>query len=339
MRAIRIPGRRNAAPLTTLKNLTSVEHPGPFSRASKTHEREAKALCDSEKTELTTKHYVLVFGLEASEKEMRVVEGVNLVRLEIPLSAFGELNCRTAFPIPKQKPWDLELSRLKCSCELQCDRPFFVASAGREELPTAWGVAVLLLVRGFLRIHCLAWRVNSWSDAPRENIATGRPLDYQPWVFTLPQFETMLTNSHAEWINAKLPVLHRLCQKSPRFLFALKSAYDWRYESDLYAALSKLWSGIESTLHSPNGETVYQLATRASKVLKQTLEDRKEFFREFKRRYGARSSVVHGDPSLNGAKLHEEIELSFGILRDLLSYQIECGTAITQDELHDKVLS
>jgi hypothetical protein len=128
-----------------------------------------------------------------------------------------------------------------------------------------------------------------------------------------------------------------LASNDERFRFALEAAVDWRYTKDPRAALSRVWSGVESLI-GINAELVYRLSLSAATVIAPRGPDRIAAFKKVKGLYGVRSKAVHGEP-ISKEKLFTGLHDSFEVLRTLLLDAVERGAVRTEDDFFCELLS
>jgi hypothetical protein len=305
---------------------------------------------------------VLVCGLPLAEDSFDLGSSLTLRRLVAPLSVF-DLAAAGAVGF---REWAI-LEPLAPAATAEIVSPVSGASApGYDALNKCWLVSSLLVVRGFAGHLCPACSAYSWNfiaghqkvSAPvfRKQLAGEGPEKavYQPRA-GLPPFQGAILDYHlrlfipkytrstpfdaaeATWLASHFERFNHLASSDERFRFALEAAVDWRYSKDPRAALSRLWSGVES-LMGINSELVYRVSLYTATVIAPSGPARIAAFKKIKALYGVRSKAVHGEP-IAEEKLIGGVHESFEVLRTLLLDAVERGAVRTEDDFCHELLS
>lgn len=231
---------------------------------------------------------------------------------------------------------------------------------GYDALNKCWLMSVLLFLRGFSKQVSPAVSGYSWNliaghqvassgefkkqlkeegveaavHKPRKSLPPfqGQLLDYHIKMLTPKVERTEPFNAEdASWIKEHFAVFNNLASNDARFRFALEAVFDWRYNTDLRAAISRLWAGIES-MFGISAELVYRISLSIAASLEPRGEGRIKMFSEVKTLYGIRSKAVHGE-QLTEEQLVKGLDGSFGILRRLILDAVNRGAVRTSDDL------
>jgi hypothetical protein len=139
----------------------------------------------------------------------------------------------------------------------------------------------------------------------------------------------------AVWIRNHFNTFNTLAAESKSFRFALEASVDWRYATDMRAAISRLWAGIES-IFGISSELVYRISLLSACLLVPPGNARHDKFKQVKKLYGVRCKAVHG-VALSESKINEALSNSYSLLRDLLLLSIDKGHALCDQDFDEAV--
>jgi hypothetical protein len=310
---------------------------------------------DKQETKEQGNWYVLTVGLPLVPEPLTLAPGISLRPLNNPLSVFdlaaaGAAGFRT---------WSvLEPVSSACTCEIESALDADI-TPGYDTLNRAWLASTLLVLRGFTTHLCVACSRYSWqiiaghqqrhSGAFKKQLheegveaATFKPKqDLPPFKGQLLDYHLKLlsdgnqppkqvTVEDAKWVYSHYDSFNLLASESESFRFALVSATDWRYFTDVRSAVARLWAGIEA-IFGVSSELVYRISLLSASLTRPRGEERKRRFGEVKKLYGMRSKIVHGD-KLSDEKIHLALTQSYDLLRELLLLSIEKGHVLGSDD-------
>jgi hypothetical protein len=288
--------------------------------------------------------YVLLYGLEPEITPIRFTSGLSIKKLDAPLTVFD----LAAIGASGFHAWaTLEPFAMGCTCEIvspqvKSDLPGF------DALNRAWLLSALITLRGFGKHICLACSRYSWNiiAGHKEGAASrtalppfeGDLLDYHLELLNERYSQTgCFTKDDALWIDRHFNSFNNIAAESGKFHFALEASIDWRYSKNSRAAISRIWSGIES-IFGINTELVYRISLMAASLLSPRGPQRKEKFEMINEMYSNRSKAVHGEP-LEDSVLLQTMEDSYHLLRDLLLFIVEKGRPLTRADFDDAIFS
>ncbi len=305
--------------------------------------------------------FVLVCGLPLEEDSFQLGQSVTLQRLHEPLTVF---DLASVGAVGFQQ-WAL-LEPLAQSARAELISSTHAADGpGFDALNKCWLASALMVLRGYIGHLCPAASSYSWNLVAGHQAATaGHFKDqmkeegvekavYEPRA-SLPRFRgslldfhvrvlapgdtrrTPFNNDDAEWFRGRFESFNRLAATDERFRFALGAAVDWRFATDMRAAIARIWAGIES-LFNVNSELVYRISLMTSTVLAPRGEQLLQAFAKVRGLYGIRSKAVHGEV-LSDEKLTGALDDSFNILRHLLLDAVERGSVRTVADYESEIL-
>ncbi len=306
--------------------------------------------------------HVLVVGLPLDEDKYDLGESLTIHKLIKPLSVFD----LAAVGSVGFREWAV-LEPLAHEATAEIISPTSAVNpSGYDSLNKCWLASALLLIRGFARHICPAVSAYSWNLIagyqknhskifkqqvaeegidravynPHESLPPfkGGLLDYHLTLLLPPEVRNEPFNvSEAFWIASHFKKFNTLSAKDERFRFSLEAAIDWRYAKDPRAAISRIWSGIES-IFGIKSELTYRIALLISSILFERGPARIDAFQKVKRLYDLRSKAVHG-AAVTEEVLFTGVFDSYEILRRLLLDSIDRGNLRSEEEYLQELLA
>lgn len=304
--------------------------------------------------------YILTVGLPAIAESLTLAPGVSLRPIATPLSVF-DLAAAGAVGFAG---WSvLEPIAHACTCEIESALDANV-TPGYDTLNRAWLASTMLVLRGFTQHLCVACSRYTWQKIsghqerhsavfkkqmiddgvdsavfnPKEDLPPfqGRLLEFHLTIISDDAVRAdAVTREDAKWISTHYNSFNQLAAESDSFRFALESATDWRYATDMRSAVARLWAGIEA-IFGISSELVYRISLLSASLTTHRGRGRHERFNEVKKLYGLRSKIVHGD-KVSKEKQREALNKSYHLLRELLLLIIEKGHMLGQNDFDKAV--
>lgn len=166
--------------------------------------------------------------------------------------------------------------------------------------------------------------------AAEPNSVEVRLMEDIPRAFQLEQPKTLRPEDF-NWVNANLSRFVEL-MKQPRFMLAVEALTTSHHQSNLRMMTASLWVGIE-TLFDISAELRFRLAMCVATYLEPRGPSRLSLYREMKKLYDFRSSVIHGHAKIDDTQLSAHIQRTRTTLRLLICKMAEQGKIPSTEDI------